>query len=357
MVPGDDVNDQFSPDDDEVAPAPKATALPWRILVVDDDESVHAVTRLVLKHLVFRGRSLELVSVFSAGQARALLREDESFALAFVDVIMETPLAGLELVREIRDVMRNKKIRIILRTGQPNQVPEQEVVLSYEIDDYLAKTEISARKLLTSVISSLRAFAYISELAALNQELEARVEMRTAELAKLAMIDPLTGAGNRRHLEQRAATEIREVQRRQRALAVVVFDIDHFKQVNDREGHAAGDQVLRGVVERVQATLRPCDFLARIGGEEFVVLLPGENSEGALTAAERLRGAIAASPIMAEGLPISVTASFGVAQLEGELSLEMPLRRADSALYRAKSEGRNRVAAQRDSVRMADLAR
>ncbi|WP_342113392.1 GGDEF domain-containing protein [Pseudoduganella sp. OTU4001] len=356
MAQGEDLNDEFSPLDDDAAGAADSTAPPWRILVVDDNEPVHAVTRLVLHQIVFRGRPIELVSAFSAAEARAILKADQSFAVAFVDVIMETPLAGLDLVREIRDQMQNRKIRIILRTGQPNQVPEQDVVLSYEIDDYLAKTEISARKLVTSVISSLRAFAYISELEALNQELEARVEMRTADLAKLAMIDPLTGAGNRRHFEERAATEIREVQRAQTALGVVAFDIDHFKQVNDREGHAAGDQVLRSVVERVQSTLRPCDFLARIGGEEFVVLLPGEDSAGAAVVAERLREALAASPVMAGGVAIPVTASFGVAQLEGELSLELPLRRADSALYLAKAQGRNRVMTSQHSVGMANLA-
>jgi len=322
---------------------PAALAAPWNVLVVDDDESVHAVTRLVLHGIEFQGRPLKLVSAYSAKEALSLLDEGQEFALALVDVIMETPRAGLDLVLAIRDRMQNKKIRVILRTGEPNQAPEQEIVLAYEIDAYVAKTEITARKLVTLLVSSLRAYAYIAALEKLNQELEARVEMRTAELSRLAMIDPLTGAGNRRHLEQRAAMEIRETQRKPAPLGLIMFDIDHFKRVNDQEGHAAGDIVLQRVVDRVKSELRPSDFLARIGGEEFVVLLPEEDGAGAVVVAERLRAAIAAEPIVVGSNGVAVTSSFGVTELQGEQTLDAPLQRADKALYQAKEAGRNRV--------------
>ena len=325
------------------------TPEPWKILVVDDDDDdddddeVHALTRLVLRHVRFRERPLQLIEADSAAAARECLRQHPDAALALVDVVMETPQAGLELVRHIREELGNHAIRLILRTGQPGQAPEQDVVMAYEIDDYRAKTEFSAQRMVTGVIASLRAFAYIAEVERLNGELEHRVAMRTAELERLAMLDPLTGAGNRRHLDDRAAREIDDQQRSAQPIGVVLIDLDHFKQVNDRWGHPAGDQVLQQVVRIAKAELRTSDFLARIGGEEFVILLPGESVRTAADVAERVRRAIENHPIDVSGLSIPVTASFGVTTMGVDNLLESALERADRALYAAKHGGRNRV--------------
>ncbi|MBI3230751.1 MAG: diguanylate cyclase [Burkholderiales bacterium] len=256
----------------------KSQLPPWNILVVDDDEQVQAVTKMVLRHVQFRDRPFKLISARSGKEARDILRDTpEGFALALVDVVMETKTAGLDLVRHIRDDLKDRSIRLIMRTGQPGHAPEQNVVIDYEIDAYMAKTDISAQKLVTAIIASLRAYEYISEIKTLNAELEARVAMRTAELEKLAMLDALTGAGNRRHLEQRAEAEISACQRAQQI-------------------------------------------------------------------AERIRSAIAAQNIAANGNIIHITASFGLAALGPDLSLENALARADNALYRAKKGGRNQIA-------------
>jgi diguanylate cyclase (GGDEF)-like protein len=330
---------------DEAPPtAAKNTLPPWKILVVDDDDQVQAVTRMVLRHVQFRERSFTLVGACSAKEAKEILQQDASFALALVDVVMETKTAGLDLVRFIRDEMKNRSIRLIMRTGQPGHAPEQSVVIDYEIDAYMAKTDISAQKLVTTIIASLRAFEYISEIKTLNAELEARVAMRTAELEKLAMLDALTGAGNRRHLEQRAEAEISACQRENKPLTVLAFDLDHFKKINDTWGHPVGDVVLQKVVQVAKDLLRPSDFLARVGGEEFIILLPGANQMGAVQIAERIRLAIAAQSIPANGNTVNVTASFGVACLNEDFSLDNTIARADAALYRAKNGGRNQIA-------------
>ncbi len=330
---------------DEAPPtAAKNTLPPWKILVVDDDDQVQAVTRMVLRHVQFRERSFTLVGACSAKEAKEILQQDASFALALVDVVMETKTAGLDLVRFIRDEMKNRSIRLIMRTGQPGHAPEQSVVIDYEIDAYMAKTDISAQKLVTTIIASLRAFEYISEIKTLNAELEARVAMRTAELEKLAMLDALTGAGNRRHLEQRAEAEISACQRENKPLTVLTFDLDHFKKINDTWGHPVGDVVLQKVVQVAKDLLRPSDFLARVGGEEFIILLPGANQMGAVQIAERIRLAIAAQSIPANGNTVNVTASFGVACLKEDFSLDNTIARADAALYRAKNGGRNQIA-------------
>ncbi len=171
-------------DDDEIVLSETIELPPWNVLVVDDDEQVHAVTRLVLRSFRFRDRSLRLISVTSARQAIEVLGTQDNLALALVDVVMETKTAGLDLVYQIRQELKNRSIRLILRTGQPGHAPEQDVVNNYEIDAYMAKTEISAQKLSTAIIASLRAYEYITEIRALNSGLEDIVTQRTAQLTQ-----------------------------------------------------------------------------------------------------------------------------------------------------------------------------
>jgi len=174
-----------------------------------------------------------------------------------------------------------------------------------------------------------------------NEELEKEVARRTAQLEKLMLTDPLTGVGNRRYLNGRIEAETERARRYQRALTAVFLDLDHFKQINDSYGHATGDVVLVRAATTLKNCLRECDVLARVGGEEFIVLLPDTPLEQAVAAAERWRVDIAALRMTEDG--ISVTASAGVAQLAPNENGEALLKRCDEALYRAKSEGRNCV--------------
>lgn len=130
----------------------------WRILVVDDDESVHQVTKLVLADAEIENRQLEIVSVFSMGEAKKKLLEDEDFCMAFVDVVMETDHAGLELVQWIREELKNQAIRLVLRTGQAGSAPEARVIKDYDINDYKEKTDFTSNKMITTVYASIRAY-------------------------------------------------------------------------------------------------------------------------------------------------------------------------------------------------------
>jgi diguanylate cyclase (GGDEF)-like protein len=161
-----------------------------------------------------------------------------------------------------------------------------------------------------------------------------------------ARTDSLTGAVNRRHFAEAAAAEWGRSIRYARPASLILFDLDRFKQINDDYGHAVGDQVLRQVAEACQYEIRDIDLLARIGGEEFAVLVPETPQDGALGLAERLRVSIAALSIATPRGPLHPTASFGVAPLtlEGHDWTEA-LDLADGALYRAKENGRNRVEA------------
>lgn len=129
---------------------------PWKILIADDEDEVHQVTAVALIDVKFKGRSLEFLHAYSAVEARDMLAADPDIAVILLDVVMETDDAGLQLVRHIREQMENSRLRIVLRTGQPGQAPERDVVIDYDINDYKAKTELTRQKLLTCIVSALR---------------------------------------------------------------------------------------------------------------------------------------------------------------------------------------------------------
>jgi diguanylate cyclase (GGDEF)-like protein/PAS domain S-box-containing protein len=165
-------------------------------------------------------------------------------------------------------------------------------------------------------------------------------------LEELASTDPLTGAFNRRAFTRQALNEIKRCQRLKLDLSIIMFDLDHFKQVNDTHGHLAGDAALKEVSTLFQSTMRrPTDFLGRMGGEEFAILAVDCCLKDARILAERLRKCLDGSPVTWGESKLHLTASFGVAQLtgNGQKGLELALRQADEALYAAKENGRNRV--------------
>lgn len=130
----------------------------WKVLIVDDEREVHAVTRLALMGIEFEGRGLQFISAFSRQEAEQLLTEHDDIAIVLLDVVMETDDAGLQVAKFIRDTIGNRRSRIVLRTGQPGQAPERHVVMHYDINDYKAKTELTAQKLFTCVMSALRSY-------------------------------------------------------------------------------------------------------------------------------------------------------------------------------------------------------
>jgi diguanylate cyclase (GGDEF)-like protein len=161
------------------------------------------------------------------------------------------------------------------------------------------------------------------------------------DLDRQASSDPLTGALNRRAFGQLAEREVAHSRRSGEKLSLLMMDLDYFKQINDRLGHAAGDQVLCLFVAVAQRMLRREDVFCRFGGEEFIALLPGSNREQAVQAADRLRGAFADEADETLSAPFPLTVSIGVAELHADEALEALIRRTDAALYQAKAAGRN----------------
>jgi diguanylate cyclase (GGDEF)-like protein len=205
--------------------------------------------------------------------------------------------------------------------------------------------------LLALLISALIAFS----LLGLDRLLRT-IRTNQEQLTHLATTDALTGLANRRHLLAELEKELRRTGRSGRPLSVLMIDLDRFKGINDRHGHAVGDEVLVAVAARCQARLRAIDLCGRVGGEEFVVLLPEADARGATTTAERLCADLAETPIDTTAGPLRVTISIGVATHSAQgpspdettdedvtRRAQLLLQRADDALYRAKAGGRNCV--------------
>ncbi|MFE8645329.1 diguanylate cyclase [Sphingomonas sp. NCPPB 2930] len=233
-------------------------------------------------------------------------------------------LAAAQMVRDIADGQLDKPVRVSDRTDEVGAVQ--------------------------------KALLRLRTVAVENRRLEREHLHLIDNLERLSLTDPLTGILNRRAFTEALRTSATRADARQLPIAVMLFDIDHFKQVNDRHGHEAGDRVLVRVAAVAQNMLRAGETVARYGGEEFIVLLVHPDAAGALRAAERLRAGIEAARIdLQNGETVRVTASFGIATARNALcDLDDLLRAADTALYAAKAQGRNRVVLADESAALAE---
>ena len=264
-------------------------------------------------------------------EAWEALQQPDGPQLAILDWMMPG-LKGVDICRNVRAAGREPYVYILLLTARTDS---QDLVEGMEAgaDDYLTKPfqthELRVR---------LRAGRRILEL---QQELLAAREA----LRQQATRDGLTGLLNRCAILAVLDKELARASRDGHPLSVLMLDLDHFKDINDTYGHAAGDAVLREGAHRMQAALRSYDSVGRYGGEEFLIVLPGCDGSGALAQAERVRAVFADSPFVNQHGRLTVTCSIGVTGREHvrEVDAELLLREADLALYGAKGDGRNRV--------------
>ncbi len=349
----------------------------WKILIVDDEPSVHRATELALKSFTFEGRPVSFISAYSGKEGIELITTQHSdAAIILLDVVMESNDAGLKVVQYIREELHNHRVRIILRTGNPGEAPEESVILNYDINDYKLKVELTRQRLITSAISALRSFRDIAtieqqkqdldvalehlkeaqeKLQAYSYTLEIEVSKRTAELEqsnrellRLAMLDGLTMIPNRRHFDSYIEEQWTLLSQLQQPLSLIVLDVDCFKLYNDHYGHLAGDDCLKQVAQAIDRALqRPTDIVARFGGEEFAVVLPLTTTQGAQQVAQSIAREI-------DHLQLShayslvgnrITLSQGISSMipSTQFSLKTLIATADLALYQAKQKGRNQV--------------
>jgi diguanylate cyclase (GGDEF)-like protein len=289
-------------------------------LIADDE----AGTRLVLETLL-RKQHYEVVVARDGTEAWAMLQRDDAPTLAIIDWMMPG-IDGAEICRKVRESGGSNYVYIIILTAKHNQ---EDIVVGLDAgaDDYLRKPfrpeELQAR---------IRAGERVLKLQ--------------SELRVQATRDHLTGAFNRGTVLEILQRELAHSARKQESIAVVLADLDNFKQVNDTYGHLTGDAVLQEAAIRLGARLRNYDALGRYGGEEFLIVLPGCGRDFAQEVAERMCAAVGAAPVRTSAGDIRITVSLGFALSDGANRMKMDdfIAAADEALYRAKREGRNRVA-------------
>ncbi len=164
----------------------------WKIMIIDDDYEVHTITKLVLSDFAFNNVALEFIDAYSAKEAREILYKTQDIAIILLDVVMEEEDSGLKLVRFIREEVKNYEVRIILRTGQPGQAPEKRVIVDYDINDYKEKTELTAQKLFTTIVASLRAYESI-HLTNINKKGLEKIIEASSYLFEVQSIAKLSG--------------------------------------------------------------------------------------------------------------------------------------------------------------------
>jgi diguanylate cyclase (GGDEF)-like protein len=307
-----------------------------RILVVEDDPEINALMALTLR--------VEDYDVEQARDGMSALRMINESApdLVLLDIMMPR-MSGYDVARALQDKPSTSHIPIIFVTAK-GEMEDRVVGLDMAVD-YICKP-FATPELLARVRAALR-----------TRKLQEELRVSNDQLSKLATTDPLTGLFNRRRFDEQLEDELRRARRFGHALAVVLFDLDRFKNINDTWGHAQGDLVLQTFSDILRESSRRIDTIARLGGEEFGAILPATDAEGAIAFAEKVRVHLAETLIPrrgreSEGEQLHVTTSAGVA-VAGRLADGEPVAQlasvliemADRKLYEAKEGGRDRVEA------------
>ena len=285
------------------------------VLVADDDGVTRAMVRSWLT-----GSGYDVVTACDGDEALALAA-DQQPDLLLVDVTMPGR-DGYDVCRAIQAASATPPPVIFLTAH--TTMTAQVAGLDAGAVDYIVKP-----------------FAQVELVARVRAAL--RSKAARDGFAERATRDGLTGLINRAEIDLRAEEALELAKRYERPLSCLMVDVDHFKQVNDRLGHAAGDAVLREAARRIVTACRTSDVVGRYGGEEFLLLLPETGGPDAVTTADKLRRVLSEQAVDVDGLDISITASVGVAQWNSDMRRQDLYEAADQALYRAKQNGRNRT--------------
>jgi two-component system, cell cycle response regulator len=295
-----------------------------RILVADDDEFYrHAIER-ALKQWGY-----EVMIALDGISAIQILQGPDPPRIAVLDWIMPS-LNGIEVCRRVRSCQSDTYVYIVLITAK-NQMEDVIAGLSAEADDYLIKP-FNFQELRVRLQAGVRVI-----------KLQAALASKHRELAYRATHDSLTDLLNRPGILDHATRELARVEREGRSLWLAIIDIDHFKEINDKLGHLAGDIILCEVAQRMRSALRSYDLIGRYGGDEFLVVMPDLDELLAIKLAERLRDQVGNIQFDVMDRQIHVSVSLGVAFNNGVAVIDHLIQFADKALYRAKAGGRNRI--------------
>ncbi len=287
-----------------------------KVLIIDDDKNMLAIAAARL-----RAEELDVICAPS-GEAGLAMAAQHKPDVIVLDVNMPG-LSGFDVCRKLKDDDDLRMIPVIFLTAM-DDTPAKVQGLELGAVDYVTKP-FDAFELRARVHAALR-----------TKQLE---DM----LIECAMLDPLTGLPNRRALLQRGKAEWARCQRKESIFSFIMVDVDRFKNVNDRFGHAAGDRALNAIAEAISSQCRQTDMPCRYGGEEFGILAPAESAQAAMALAQRCCQAVERIRLPHPGQDVRVTVSLGVADSIHADSLDDVIEQADNAMYRAKDAGRNTV--------------
>ncbi len=293
--------------------------------------------------------SLVVISAFDSHQKDfegflSQLNERLGEVHQFIDTSGQINSKGVEAGRKLNVSVREQVSAMQQSVADATELEQLKSAVSSRLDQVVAamdQHQASEQERETSLSEQLDALVERIKTMETNSE---QAEQRIEEQRQKALRDVLTQLPNREAYQQRLAQEFERWQRYKRPLSMMVCDVDHFKRVNDNYGHLAGDKVLRIIAKTLAKRLRKTDFIARFGGEEFVVLMPETEQQQALSVAEGVREAIASCPFHFKEQRVSITMSFGISEFFGQDQAEQVFARSDKALYQAKDQGRNRCA-------------
>jgi two-component system cell cycle response regulator len=311
-------------------PAPYAHSDKLHVLVADDEP----VSRRRLE-VALSGWGYHVTCVEDGEAALVEVARPDHPSLILLDWSMPK-VDGIQVCRAVRKLLTDRYVYIILVTSHDS---EDSLIAGLDAgaDDYVTKP-FKMRELQARIRSGARVVQLQQQLIAAREQLREK-----------AMHDPLTGLLTRGAFFELHEREVLKASRTRTPTSIIMADLDYFKQVNDRKGHIAGDDVLREAARRLVATIRRSDAAGRYGGEEFIALAPACSLADALPLAERFRQSISDTPFDTSAGPVHVTASVGVASTDHLDDSAHLLKTADDALYRAKARGRNRVEPYPDS--------
>lgn len=311
----------------------EGTTCEYPILLVDDDPFIVRVLSDSLEEMGYT------VAVAKNGSEALELSANGDYPLILSDWVMPE-MDGIELCRRIRSSQSPQYTYIILLTSLDKR------------DNIIEGLEAGANEYLVKPVNPAELTVRLKTARRII-DLERSLKKSLEEIRALSLKDPLTGAFNRRYLDDRLPQEVKRAYRFKRPLSILLMDIDHFKSVNDNYGHCVGDFVLKAAMEALAKNIRDeIDWIARYGGEEFVIVLPETPPEGMMVVAERLRQIISSLRIEYDGVELGITASFGAAnhmpaQQTPAVTPMQLVDLADRCMYSSKQTGRNKVTGSR----------
>ena len=255
----------------------------WKILIVDDEPEIHEITKLVLNDFNFENKPITFISAYSGEEAKALIKKHPDTALILLDVVMETDDAGLEAVKYIRDVLTNLLVRIILRTGQPGQAPEDVVIINYDINDYKSKTELTTRKLFTAVVTALRAFCTLRKLEESRRQL-AQIAQASARFVPRQFLH---------FLQKESIVDANLGDSVQAAMTILFADIRSFTSLSERMSPQENFEFINSYLRQVGPVIREHNgFIDKYIGDGIMALFP-ESPDDAVEAAIEMQQQVA----------------------------------------------------------------